>query len=154
MSELLRRVRSWPGPSRPEAPDTVAQRLADAGEVLTGLALVGSTDRDALDRAARWPGGTGGEVPAEVVLDAIGAVSEQARLTALAGRQVGREPRLGWLAGTAAHWDAYLAWLGEQLEAHATLARRTPAHAHPLVEQALRRARADCGAARLSWSTR
>ncbi|GAB2907554.1 hypothetical protein GCM10027047_02240 [Rhodococcus aerolatus] len=137
-------------PAPAGTPDTVHHRMLLAGEVLTGLALVGSEQRSALDRAAGWDAHA--PVPAETLLAALEAVSEQARLTARAGRRAGDGGRRGWLAGTAEHWHAYLGWLGEQLEAHATAVPRVVGPGRDRVEAALRTARADCAAARLGWA--
>lgn len=135
---------------RTAAPDTVHHRLLLAGEVLTGLALRGSEQRLALDRAAGWD--PAAPVPADALVAAVEAVSEQARLAARAGRRAGEGGTLAWLAGTAEHWHAYLAWLGEQLEVQAVAAARVAGPGRARVERALRTARADCAAAQLGWS--
>lgn len=120
------------------APEVVGERLALAGELLTGLALQGTEQREALDGAAG-------------LLAALEAVVEQAGLAAEAGRAAAtRGPSAAWLAGTAPHWLDYLDWLDEQLEGRADDAARLPRRSAALA--ALRHARASCAAARLSWA--
>lgn len=123
----------------------VLDRLAAAEQLLSGLALLGSSDRVVLDRAGRGAGSAVADLVA-----AIDVVSGQAKLASEAGRTAGE--RASWLAVTAPHWHEYLRWLHDELATLQPQADRVGGSARQNVDAAMLGARTQCQAAHLQWA--
>ncbi len=79
----------------------VRERLADADEVLAGLALAGTPQHDLITGSPN--DGTAG------IVRALQAITRQARISQQAALRAGEDA--GWLRRSASDWQHYLRWL-------------------------------------------
>lgn len=121
----------------------VRERLADADEVLAGLALAGTPQHDLITGAPN--DGTAG------IVRALQAVTHQARISQQAALRAGADA--GWLRRSAADWQQYLRWLVRHqhgLTLHLDAVAEADRHEIAMVWAVTTR---ECEAARRQWGT-
>jgi hypothetical protein len=136
--------------------DAVNNRLAEAEDLLTGLAVPGSEAHAAL--LALESSRRAGRTPSEaVLLGAIAAITGQAGLSLRAGRRAGSTGESNaegrhWLVTTAGEWQRYLGWLVTTRASMTEEISRMPEAARRTLSHAWAQAADECAAARQLWA--